>query len=579
MTTSNARTQSTSPNQTTSPTVAIIGAGPGGLAAAILLAASGVSVRVYEAAGVIGGRTARITQHGASGTYHFDTGPTFFMMPYVLDEIFAAAGKKLTDYATLHRLDPMYRLLIGQKDGTTRTLDATQNLDEMVRRISAVSPHDGAAFKRFIDDNRYKLRHSESILRNPMRSPLDLFRSETWKDSLKVAPVLAPHKSVHQMLSSYFEHPDVRLAVCFQSKYLGMSPYECPSLFTILPFIEYEYGIWHPVGGCNALMGAMAEVARELGVEIVTGAPVTGLEFAKSSEGPRVSAVRIGGNGPLAGSTILHDHVVLNADATWAMKNLIPSEIRAEVGGDYSDATLDAKKYSCSTYMVYAGVKGPVDLPHHTIYISSSYEQNLAEITSNAKLSHDPSMYICNPSAIDPSLAPEGCSAVYMLMPTPNCSGGIDWAANEPMLRRAMLDQARTKMGVDLAGRIETEVGYTPSTWLGQNINFGATFNLAHNLTQMLHWRPQNKLRGFDNLYLVGGGTHPGSGLPTIFLSAQISARLLCEKLGKQFAGGNSTVRAISTQRTMRSAEMLAPHQNNAKHAPNDAPDLVGASS
>ena len=521
-------------------TVAIIGAGPGGLASAILLAASGVRVRIYEAAPIVGGRTGRVSSKGFS----FDVGPTFFMMPYVLEEIFAAAGESMHDHVELTRLDPMYRLLIGRENAPMLTLDATQDIAEMSRRIGAIDAADGRNFAKFISDNRYKLRHSEPLLRHPMRSPLDLFGRATWLDTLKVGPVLAPHLSVHQLLGRYFSNPHVKLAVSFQSKYLGMSPFECPSLFTILPFIEYEWGVWHPRGGCHGLMLAMARVARKLGAEIVTGAPVTAVGFDPASRTPRATSVTVAG--AMGGRTIAHDHVVINADATWAMKSLIPEHIRSAAGKEYSQSHIDSRRYSCSTAMLYLGVKGKVDLPHHTIYVSAKYRENLEDITTHGRLSEDPSLYICNPSAIDPTMAPAGDSALYVLMPTPNCASGVDWDNRAAEIRESMLSQMERVFGLgDIRSRIVTEVAASPRTWQGMNINFGATFNLAHNLGQMLHLRPQNRLRGFANVYLVGGGTHPGSGLPTIFLSAQISCRMLCEKMGAAYAGGKAPVRTV----------------------------------
>lgn len=529
--------------------VAIVGAGPGGLASAVLLAASGFDVTVYEAAPTIGGRTA----HVHAGPYRFDKGPTFFMMPYVLDEVFAAAGRKLHDEVDLRRLDPMYRLVIGDQrgQGPATTVEATQDLAEMARRLGAINPADGAAFERFIADNRYKLRHSESILRNPMRSPLDLFAPGVWQDTLKVGPVLKPWQSVHDQLGSYFSDPRVKLAVSFQSKYLGMSPFECPSLFTILPFIEYEYGIWHPIGGCHALMQALARVARELGVTIHTGAPVEHLVFDGPSNAV-ATGVAIGGDGALSGRTCRHGAVFVNADATWALKRLLPRHVAQAASKEYEPQTLDAKRYSCSTAMLYLGVDGRVELPHHTIYVSGQYEENLRDICERGSLSADPSVYVCNPSAIDPTLAPAGKSSIYLLIPTPNCDASIDWQAEMPAYRERALEQVRRHMGVELRGRIEQEVVYTPESWKGQNINKGATFNLAHNLGQMLHKRPQNRLKGFENVYLVGGGTHPGSGLPTIFLSAQISTRLLCEATGTSYAGASERVQAIGRARAMQ---------------------------
>jgi len=532
--------------------VAVIGAGPGGLAAAVMLAASGVSCTVYESQPTVGGRTARITLHGDLGEYHFDRGPTFFMMPYVLEEVFAAAGKRLGDYVTLHRLDPMYRLLLGRPGAEPIRLDTTQDIAAMARRLGEIDAADGANFPRFIADNRAKLGRMESTLRNPMRGPLDLLNI----DALKFAPMLDPHLSVHGLLGRYFKHPLVKLSVSFQSKYLGMSPFECPSLFTILPFLEYEFGVWHPVGGCNALMQALATLARELGVRMVTGAPVTRVEC----DGTRATGVTIGGTGELAGRTIEHEEVVINADATWAIKNLIPEAARSLAGrglaGDYSAKTLDAKRYSCSTSMLYLGLDRKVDLPHHTIYVSADYERNLADICTRGVLSDDPSVYVCNPSAIDPSLAPKGHSALYVLVPTPSLKPGtgspVDWNAARAGYREKTFRQLEKMFGLgDLRPHIKRELELTPLDWEASNINFGATFNLAHNLGQMLFLRPQNKLRGFSNIYLVGGGTHPGSGLPTIFLSSQISARMLCRERGIAFAGDSERVAAVVKSRQM----------------------------
>lgn len=517
-------------------TVAIVGAGPGGLAAAVLLAARGARVTLFERQPAIGGRTARISATGRGGErYAFDCGPTFFLMPYVLEEVFAAAGRRLADYADLRRLDPMYRLVLGREQAPDApiVLDATQDIQEMACRIAAIDARDGANFPRFIADNRYKLRHSESILRNPMRGVPDLFTARTARDTLAVGPVLRPHMTVSDLLSRYFRHPQVRRAVAFQSKYLGMSPHDCPSLFTILPFIEYEYGVWHPVGGCHALMQALARVAEELGVEIRAGQAVQRVAF----EGVRATGVVV------EGEHLPFDHVVLNADAMHALRALVPGDVRARAGERYSNDAIDQRRYSCSTFMLYLGVRTPVSLPHHTIYVSASYDDNLADITDHGRLSPDPSFYVCNPSALDPSLAPQGHSALYVLVPVPNLQHArgkakLDWSRDSAVLRAAAFRQISRILGPmdsrlqDLESRVAAEVRLTPDDWRARGIHHGATFNLAHNLGQMLWARPQNRLKGFDNLWLVGGGTHPGSGLPTIFLSAQITARMLGEEAG-----------------------------------------------
>ena len=490
----------------------------------MLLAASGAKVRVYEAQPHVGGRTSRITLGGESGDFHFDLGPTFFLMPYVLDEIFQATGQRLADHAQLTRLDPMYRLVLGRPGKSPLTLDATQDIDEMARRVGEINASDGAAFKRFIADNRAKLNAAEPILRRAIRSPLDLMKP----DVLKALPHINPHKSVHDLLTKYFSDPQVRLAVSFQSKYLGMSPFDCPSLFTILPFIEYEYGIWHVDGGLNRLMHSMAEACERMGVEILADAPVERLTF----EGTRVTGVVVGGE------QHKHDNVVMNADAPWALKNLLPTEALRKVSGYSSEQAIDRKKYSCSTAMLYLGVSGETDLPHHTIYVSSRYEDNLNEISNLGTLSKDPSTYVCNPVATDASMAPPGCSSLYVLMPTPNMRCDVDFQAERGRMRQDMLDQLERIFGIeDLAERTQCEKMVGPDDWAAMNINHGATFNLAHNLGQMLHNRPKHKLQGLDGVWLVGGGTHPGSGLPVIFLSSQITSRMLCDQLGLNYAG------------------------------------------
>ncbi len=496
--------------------IAVIGAGPGGLAAALLLAAADLPVVVYEARSEIGGRSRRLELDG----HRFDCGPTFFMMPWVLEEIFAACGTTLSQEVELRRLDPMYRLLLGQPGRRPLELDATQDLQAMRRSLAALDPRDGPAFDRFILETRRKLERLTPILRRPVRGWLDLLDA----DGLRAAAVLRPWRSVAGELRRRFHHPLTQRALSFQSKYLGMSPEECPELFTILPFIEYEYGIWHPTGGCSALMDAMARLARHMGVEIRTNAPVEALEF----DGPRLRAVVAGGE------RVEHDHAVINADATWALKALVPPRLR----GRATDAEIDSRRYSCSTFMLYLGVDGAVDLPHHAIYTSADYEGNLEDISRLGRLTEDASMYCCNPSVSDPTMAPRGASSLYLLVPVPNCrpgSSGVDWVVEAPALRERVLQQMERIFGAgDLRPRIRCERIVTPLDWRAERINHGAVFNLAHGLGQMLHRRPQHRMPGVDGLWFVGGGTHPGSGLPVIFLSSIITTRLLCGALGRR---------------------------------------------
>ena len=242
--------------------VVIVGAGPGGLAAAILLARSGVQVTIVEKRSVVGGRTSTMEKDG----FKFDVGPTFFLYPQVLREIFAAAGYDLDREVPMTRLDPQYRLVFGAGG----ELLATPNHQRMEEAIRAISPEDAVRFHHFIKRNRTKLEKFLPFLQSPFESWRDLAKP----GMMKLLPLLAPWKSLDQDLQLHFKDDRIRLGFSFQSKYLGMSPFRCPSLFSILSFLEYEHGVFHPTGGCGAVTQAMARIATELGVEIALDEPV-----------------------------------------------------------------------------------------------------------------------------------------------------------------------------------------------------------------------------------------------------------------------------------------------------------------
>ena len=502
--------------------VIVIGAGPGGLASAILLAAAGVRVTVLERLPVLGGRTSSLEADG----YTFDLGPTFFLYPRVLDEIFRAAGTRLAAEVETVRLDPQYRIQFG----VGGHLNATPNIARMEREIASLSPPDAPAFRRFLDENRSKLALMEPCLESAFLGWRDLFQSRL----LRMLPMLRPHQSLDTYLKRFFADDRVRLAFCFQSKYLGMSPFRCPSLFSILSFLVYEYGVFHPIGGCAAITAAMARVAERLGVEIRLNDPVEEMLFA----GRRAAGVR-------TRAGVRHaDAVVVNADFARAMQKLVPDRLRNR----WTNRRLAKKKYSCSTFMMYLGMEGRFELPHHTIYIAADYEKNLDEIEDRHVLSEDPSFYVQNACVTDPGLAPRGHSTLYILAPVTHQHPNVDWSKERDRYRDLLLRQIR-KAGYDLdPGRIRYERVLTPDDWdTRYEIYRGATFNLAHSLDQMLHLRPHNRFEDLDGVYLVGGGTHPGSGLPVIFESARISSRLLLEDLGVISHGAERSNRKTPT--------------------------------
>lgn len=488
--------------------IIIIGAGPGGLASAILLAASGVKVKILERLPTIGGRTSAIE----AGGFKFDLGPTFFLYPRVLDEIFAAAGASLRAEVEMVRLDPQYRIIFGSGG----EIHATADVERMERQIAAIAPGDAPGLRRFLAENREKLRRMEPCLGSPFLGWQDVINLRL----LKLLLMLRPHQSIDRYLGRFFRDPRIRLAFSFQSKYLGMSPFRCPSLFSILSFLEYEYGVFHPIGGCAAVTAAMARLAERLGVEIRTGSPVEEVLF----EGRRAVGVRTAAGVEKAAA------IVMNADFARAMQRLVPDRLRRR----WSDRKLARKKFSCSTFMMYLGVEGEFDLPHHNIHIAADYARNLDEIARQHVLSDDPSFYVQNACVTDPTLAPRGSSALYVLAPVTHQHPNVDWSRERERFRAKMLRQIARAGFTDVERRIRFERIVTPADWdTKYEIHQGATFNLAHSLDQMLHLRPHNRFEDVDGIYLVGGGTHPGSGLPVIFESARISTRLLLDDLGQ----------------------------------------------
>ena len=491
--------------------VLIIGAGPGGLGTAMLLARAGLDVTVLEKQPRVGGRTSAIEGDG----YRFDLGPTFFLYPQILQEIFQAVGRDLFKEVPMTKLDPQYRLVFGAGGELT----ATPDIERMVAEIAKLSPRDAQGFRRFMEYNRVKLEKFAPCLQTPFPGWTSLISLRL----LAVLPYLKPWKSLHAELASYFSDPRLQLAFTFQSKYLGMSPFQCPSLFSILSFLEYEHGIWHPTGGCNSLTRGMARVAEELGVKLKLSTPVEEILF----EAHRATGVRT------AQGELRADAVVVNADFAHAMTKLVPNRLRRR----WNDTTIARKRFSCSTFMLYLGVEGRFDqLAHHNIYVTKDYRRNLDEIEHQHVLSEDPSFYVENPVRTDATMAPAGHSALYVLLPVTHQHPNVDWAKERARYRGVALRQL-TKIGLpsDLEQRIRFERVVTPADWESKvDVYRGATFNLAHSFSQMLHLRPQNRFEEFDGVYLVGGGTHPGSGLPVIFESARISSRLLLADLGQR---------------------------------------------
>ena len=488
--------------------VLIVGAGPGGLASALLLAHSGVKVTMLEKSSSVGGRTKIVEMDG----FKFDRGPTFFHYPEVIEEIFQAIGRDAHKELGLIPLDPSYRLTFGAGG----SIDATSNLEEMTERIRELSGDKNAkGFEKYVLENRKKLDFSRVCLQTPWRGPSDLLS----KRAMKVATILKPWASVASDLSRLFDDERVRLAMSFQTKYLGMSPFHAPSLFTILAFLEYEHGIFHAKGGLGSITNRMSEIAIELGVDIKLETEVEELIFDNKT----VVGVKTN-NGEYRAKK-----VVLNADFAHAMTTLVPNNKRKR----WSDKKLESKGYSCSTFMLYLGIDKQYDQPHHQIYASQKYEENLKDITNHKITWEDPSLYVQNACVTDSTLAPPGQSTLYVLVPVPNTDDSIIWDDIKDEYSEVVLDMMENKLGFEnVRDSIVSQTIVTPDDWDSSDIYRGAVLKVAHSLDEMIWRRPQNRFEEFNNLFLVGGGTHPGSGLPTIFESGRITSKLILSDLG-----------------------------------------------
>lgn len=484
----------------------IVGAGPGGLAAAMLLSARGHSVTVVEKQAHVGGRNSSIKLDG----FTFDMGPTFLSMPQIAEEIFEESNRNLHDYLDLRELEDMYELIFPDK-----RFMVTRNAEKMKRTIEQYFPGDGAGYDRFMEETEKKMAALTPILQGKM----DRFHHYLQWKVIKALPHLSLGSSLYDQLSKFFSAEQLKLAFTFQSKYLGMSPWECPGAFSILSYMEHAYGIYHPIGGVNQLSEAMARVVKENGGSIQLGNGVQKLLL----EGKKVVGVLMED-----GSEMKGDEVIVNGDFAHVMTNLVDEGILKK----YSKSKLEKKKYSCSTFMIYLGLDKVYDTNHHTIIFADDYKKNVEEITDSKKLSEDPSIYVQNASVTDPTLAPDGKSALYILAPVPNNFSEIDWETHKDTFKGLVFDTLEKKSGFkNLQNHIEVEKVLTPHDWEKEILVYkGATFNLGHQLSQMMVLRPHNRFEELENCWLVGGGTHPGSGLPTILESARITANLLQEK-------------------------------------------------
>jgi phytoene desaturase len=409
----------------------------------------------------------------------------------------------------------MYSLLFSD-----RTVRVFSDRDKMRSELQQNFPEGSAGYDFYLKREGARFKTLYPCIKRDYSSLKAFFSL----DLLKALPNLALNHSVFSNLGHYFKEEKMRLVFSFQSKYLGMSPWDCPALFTMLSYLEHEYGIYHVKGGLNKIAAAMAKVIIEQGGTIYTNTPVESLLI----DNKVVKGVHL-----QEGKEVIADEVIVNADFAYAMSNLVkPTELK-----QYTPEKLKKMDYSCSTFMLYLGLDTRYDLPHHSIVFAEDYTTNIENIFHKKILSQDFSFYVQNACVNDETLAPAGKSALYVLVPMPNNDSSVDWETMCADMREQVLTALQQRLGLtDIRQHIECEKIITPQDWQTQEHVFkGATFSLSHKFSQLLYWRPHNKFQELDQCYLVGGGTHPGSGLPTIYESAHISAKLICQKHGIKF--------------------------------------------
>lgn len=479
--------------------VIVVGAGVGGMCAAIRLAAAGHDVSILERSTVTGGKLATLSEAG----YTFDLGPTLLTLPQVFDEVFRIGGTSLADEVELARLDPQchYRWPNGS------TLEVPDDRTATPSAVDALSPGEGANWRRFADHARRIWEVSErTFLAGPMSSPLSLLgRMRSPFDLVRIDG----RRTLADLASSAFDDPRLRQLVGRYATYSGSSPYRVPATLSCISHVEQEFGCWHVTGGLGRLGDALERVARGVGVDVRLGVEVGRVATA----GKRVTGVDLADGGSERA-----DVVVSNVDAAHLYTDLLPDRKRAEA--------LDRAGRSTSAFVVCAAVRGRTDgVGHHGVYFSINDEQEFRLLTAG-QMPFDPTVYACVPSVTDPTMAPPGNESWLLLVNTPPALG-----VDRKLMTAAVLNRLAER-GVDLRDRIEFTRTLVPADFDARyRAPGGAIYGTSSNGRTAAFARPDN-VGPVDGLYLVGGSTHPGGGLPMVATSARIVADLVRERHG-----------------------------------------------
>lgn len=494
--------------------IIVIGSGFGGMAAAIRLAAKGHEVEIFEKRDKLGGRAYVYEVNG----FKFDGGPTVITAPFMFDDLWHAAGKRREDYFELVPCDPYYRIF----DPEGRSFNYNGDESYILSQIEAWNPEDKVGYQKF-------MATTQAIFQKGFVELADKpFLNFT--DMLKVAPDLIKmqsYRSVYGYLSQYVKDDFLRQCFTFHPLLIGGNPFDAPSIYAMIHYLEREWGIHYAMGGTGAIVAAMGRLFTELGGRVHLNADVE--EILVDGPSRRVTGIR------LADGTIHHaDEVVSNADVAFTYRNLIPEQYRHK----YTNRKIDNMKYSMSLAVIYFGTKRQYrdqGLAHHNIILGKRYKGLLEDIFNRKTLADDFSLYLHMPSLTDPSVAPEGGESFYVLSPVPHLDSGVDWTKAAKPYRDVIMQFLEDNYLPDLQANIVAEHMIDPLHFQNVlNSHKGAAFSLQPTLTQSAWFRPHNRSEDFDNLYFVGAGTHPGAGLPGVLSSAIIAERLIGEPVSQQ---------------------------------------------
>ena len=480
------------------PHAVVIGSGFGGLAAAIRLGARGYRVTVVEKLDAPGGRAYVYRQDG----FTFDAGPTIITAPYLLEELWTLCGRRMADDVELRRIDPFYRIRFD--DGTV--FNATADYDAMRAEVARIEPDDVPGFERFILESEriYEVAFHQ-LADQPFHRVATLLRSAP--DMLR----LGGHRTVYTKVSRYFRNEKLRIAFSFHPLLIGGNPFTTTAYYCLVGHLERLHGVHYAMGGTGAIVKGICDLIEGQGGTLRMNAEVEQITVERG----RAAGLRLVG-----GERIAADIVVSNADVGWTYSKLLSEHKRRR----WTDRKLKRARYSMSLVVWYFGTsKRFDDVYHHTMVLGPRYEGLLTDIFKRKVLTQDFSLYLHRPTANDPSLAPPGCDAFYVLAPVPNLASGTDWAAEAEPYRLRIQQRLEETVLPGLGGCIVTSRLLTPQDFRDRLLSVnGAAFSLEPQLFQSAWFRPHNVSEEVEGLFLVGAGTHPGAGVPGVVSSARI---------------------------------------------------------